>query len=355
MRQKWSRAKVVKTIRQLHKAGVKLNAARIKRHKNPLFNATARYYGSWKKAVEAAGLDYSKIKVTKKPRIWSKSKVIASIKVIYRKEGKLNCRFVSRHYSDIYAAARAYFGKWGIAVKTAGFSYDSVCVKRRQGWSKTKVLAEIVARKKTGKSLNGSIVSKEDGGLYFAARQYFGKKGWKRALGLLGIDDMVVDPRTTWTKLRVIDEILSLHRKNIPLNMHYLRHHGMRTLVWGGVKFFGSWGKAIKAAGLCYNRIKLRHRNWWNIKRIKRAIQRLELKGLKLNSKSIQDTRPALYEVALKYFGSWGAAVEAAGVNYRAHLLVWSHKTWLRNLPKGAMSKLRASSEKLAVERRRSV
>lgn len=354
MRQSWSKAKVIATIRQLHEAGEKINSNRAQLHHHPLYLAACNYIGSWPKAIRAAGFRYKDIRITeRKPWKWSKDAVIAGIKTLHQTEGKLNSNHVQRHHHQLYGAALRFFGSWGGAVEAADFSYDLVRVRELRSWNKAKVVKAVVFRKSQGKSLVGSIVDEEDRGLYQAARRYFGRSGWRKALRLAGIDPRTADSRVVWSKTRVVEEILLLHGNGTPLYSYYLMKHGREALHSIGCKLFGSWKKAIRAAGLDYSKVRASRHKWWNKKRICAEIKRLEKRGVRLSSKSVQHLRGDLSAAAIVCFGSWGAAVEAAGINYRAHLLVWSHKTWLRNLPKARARALRASTRKLALERRK--
>ena len=64
-------------------------------------------FGSWKDAIEAAGLDYSTIR---RYRRWSRDKVIKTIKEIYAKGKPINSSFVQKSNKPLYMAAIKRFG-----------------------------------------------------------------------------------------------------------------------------------------------------------------------------------------------------------------------------------------------------
>ena len=60
---KWSKGKIVSEILTLYKAESRLNDGYVNKNYNSLYNAARRQFGSWKNAIEAAGLNYDKIKL----------------------------------------------------------------------------------------------------------------------------------------------------------------------------------------------------------------------------------------------------------------------------------------------------
>lgn len=80
-------------------------------------------------------------------------------------------------------------------------------------------------------------------------------------------------------------------------------------------RIYGSWGNAIRACGLDYKEIK--KYKTWTADAVIEAIQALAAEKSPLHSKHIQSLDKALYMAALKRFGSWGKAVQAAGIPYR--------------------------------------
>lgn len=55
---KWSKEKILFEINYLHKNKISLVANRIIQEYNPLYQASCHYFGSWRKAVIATGIDY---------------------------------------------------------------------------------------------------------------------------------------------------------------------------------------------------------------------------------------------------------------------------------------------------------
>ncbi len=126
-RRKWTRDRILSRIRQLHAAGCDISYAAAKREQQYLVVAASspRFFGSWKAAVEAAGIDYSTVRKRKR---WSREKIIEHIREIKRKGGRLRLTDVRQSHSALVAAATSprYFGSWRAAVEAAGIRYRAI-------------------------------------------------------------------------------------------------------------------------------------------------------------------------------------------------------------------------------------
>jgi len=354
-RKKWSCAIVIASIQKIYKSGGRLNSNYAQKWRRKLYMAAYAYLGGWEKAVEAAGIPYSKVKVLERPHPkWSKEKIILQIQKLHQSDRPINSNYIQLHSirtSRLYHSAVKYFGGWEEAVQAAGLDYDLVRVRTLRSWSKTAIVKAISERSKNGLSLNGFAVSKEDRGLYQAAKRHIGS--WRKALRFSGIDPRAIpNSRRIWTKERVREEILALHSNGISLNHASLRQIGLTDLMAAGCKLFGSWRKAIRFSGLRYADIKKIRIRWWTPKRVIYMIKRLEKAGVRLSSKAIQQSRGGLFATALFHFGSWSQAVETAGYDYAAHSKVWSSKAWVRKLTNDDLNKIDRQSLKMSKIRR---
>jgi len=165
--------------------------------------------------------------------------------------------------------------------------------KRR--WSKEAVLA----------SLTG------------AARRYFGS--WDDALIAAGRDPVAIKfPRTdalpsgAWTPDTILEQIHSNIGSGLEVSAHasQLRYPGM---VAKAQQIYGSWQAAITAASYDYSLVR-KTRAWTPEQAIER-IQALVRKGADLSDNTWSAYSPALYGAAQTHFGSWPAALDAAGVD----------------------------------------
>jgi hypothetical protein len=55
----WDKAEILSALKKLHKQGVDLSYNQMTRKMQPLISASAYHFGSYRRAVEQAGIDYS--------------------------------------------------------------------------------------------------------------------------------------------------------------------------------------------------------------------------------------------------------------------------------------------------------
>ncbi|MDD2403890.1 MAG: hypothetical protein PHV75_05415 [Victivallaceae bacterium] len=120
--------------------------------------------------------------------------------------------------------------------------------------------------------------------------------------------------RKIWYPEMIQHHILSKHGKE-PLNSYYYAN-AYPDVYAAAERTFGSWGKAIEAAGLNYNDIKKYQR--WSKQKVVDEIRRLYEAGEPVSSKNAQDKFKSLYMASIKRFGNWGTAVQRAGINYES-------------------------------------
>lgn len=356
MLQRWSKQQIVARIQEQRRVGQPLSAWHVECHNLPLYKAAMRYFGNWKKAIQAAGIRYKEVR--KKPGRenwkWNRDIVIAQIRQIQDAGEPLNSNDVQKHHLPLYAAAVNYCGGWGEALKACGIDYDNVR-KYRPGraWSRRAVISAIRARRRASLGLSASVVQREDHGLHRAARRKFGKKGWRKALRAAGVNPVGLDPRIKWTRKCIMAEIRQRFELGLPLHQAHVRRNGYAGLFTAAYRFYGSWQRTIAAAGITYTRVKANRRGYWNRKRIVSEIRKLERQGVRLSMKATERSRPDLAAIARFYFGSWQAAVEAAGFDYLPHCQTWSTKAWLRTLTPSRVKALERRALALAEKRRR--
>ncbi len=125
MKQKWSKEKIIETIKDLKKQNIDISASNISKNYIPLFTAACsrRYFSSWSNAVKAAGIDYDQIleagkaRRRKKLTKWSRTQVLDEI----RKAETPNLLSTYRDRLALYSAARREFGSWKQALEAAGY------------------------------------------------------------------------------------------------------------------------------------------------------------------------------------------------------------------------------------------
>ena len=246
-----------------------------------LYASAKRWFGRWSDAIRAAGFDPNL------PRHWSVDDVLDAMRA--RDQAGLPMTGVYDASPSLFAAAKRRFGSWHRAMVAAGLESTP-----RKQWTNHMVLAAI-----RGHHARGTLsrVWKEDPSLLNAGSKRFGS--WQNAVAAAGLKPRQLQH---WSTERIVRELRRWHGRT----PHALRL-GDRCLAEAAARYFGSLQKAAEAAG-----IELRQRKW-PPKRVIEAIQNRYIRGLPLLP--CQDRR--LFGAAIRVFGSWRAAVAAAGLAHK--------------------------------------
>ena len=354
-RKKWSEEKIIREILTLHEDINPLNDSYVNKNYNSLYNAARRQFGSWKNAIEAAGLDYDKIKelaVSKrieKVSKRSKQRIIDEILEMKASKENLNASYAHKYHIALYSAAVKYFGSWKSAVIVAGLNYDKINLYAdRARWSKEKVINKILELNEKGESLNLKYVETNYSSLPSAAFRCFG--GWKSAIKAAGLDyDKIleeaerkrIEKSKKWSKAKIIEKIQELYKKGDDLSHEKIKSNNS-ALVSAARRHFGSWENAIQSAGVDYNKIRREER--WSKEKILGKIRQIHLAGKDLSAKYSHDNYSSLHWAAGKYFGSWGNAITEAGLDYETINL---YSKWSKQKIIDKILELYESGEKL--------
>src|SRR5438270_9661253 len=186
----------------MHNAGEDLNYATIAQQQVALLRAATRYFGSWRAAVEFAGLGYEDIR---KYKMWSKERILERIKELHGKGEDLSWRHVSTEVDPQLAAAatkRKHFGSWRNAITSAGLKYSDI--RRYREWSQQAVVDRLKELHAQGKDLNAKSMEELDITLITAARRRF--DSWDKALTAAGLDYKKIVLRTPFKRRKKGEE-----------------------------------------------------------------------------------------------------------------------------------------------------
>jgi hypothetical protein len=172
-RPRWSKTIVVRELRRWKKAGSDLSSVRIREENCPLFGAAKDYFGSYKNALRAAGIDYERIR---RHKFWTKESVLALIAREHRSgRDMVQARVAERLGDGPVRAAKYCFGSYRNAIEAAGLPYPPKQPLRF--WSRHNVLDTLRSLSADGVDLRQSKVRKSHSPLFLAAVHYFGAYG----------------------------------------------------------------------------------------------------------------------------------------------------------------------------------
>jgi hypothetical protein len=177
-------------------------------------------------------------------------------------------------------------------------------------WSKVEVLRLIKELNAKGEPLNSGHVARNHSALAYAGRKYLGS--WEAAIKAAGLDYDKIRRKSFWSRKKIVERIRELKAAGEPLHVSAaeVRYGG---LVGAATVYFGSWRLAIKASGMDYSKIK--RQKEWSKKMIASEIKRMRRQGLRLETTiPVREKYRTLHAAAVRYFGSWAAAMKAAGL-----------------------------------------
>jgi hypothetical protein len=177
-------------------------------------------------------------------------------------------------------------------------------------WNRDRVLDRIAKLQAKGEQLNPVYVAHKDAGLLRAARKYVG--GWEAAIKAAGLDYSRIGRRNFRSRAGIVEEIRAYKKAGRPLNIGYAeKSYG--GLTGAANSYFGSWRKAIEAAGFDYAAIK-RQREW-SREIVVRELKRMRREGVNLSTTiETRKKNRNLHVATIRYFGSWRAALKSAGL-----------------------------------------
>lgn len=131
-----------------------------------------------------------------------------------------------------------------------------------------------------------------------------------------------------WSREVVTKEIQRLSKECQDLRHNAIAGKNSR-LVSAAIRYFGSWGAAVAAAGFDYSSIRRESQlaraakiTKWSHERINEEIRKLVESGECLAAATVRQNSPALFSAAVspRYYGSWREALTANGIDYDAIL-----------------------------------
>jgi hypothetical protein len=219
------------------------------------------------------------------------------------------------------------FGSWAIALAAAGINLR---VRRgRRTWSPKKVIRAIRRASVKPESLCYRNMQIRRGGLLSTAKQLFGS--WRKALIAAGIDPESVRLSRRWDRESVIEAILDRAVRNEPLAVTKVSPSSLGK--WG-IRLFGSWENALRAAGLNPDQyVRARapsavidtdiqsganppsgvQQQKWSRDRIASELRQRVQDGKAVNPAHLRIEDYRLYSAIRRYFSSWSAALLHAG------------------------------------------
>ncbi len=231
---------VLAEIRRRQRAGLSLRSKRVPVW---LYESSRRLFGGWRKAVEAAGLDYEAVTGVRR---WTRDRVVARIKQLAGEGVPLDATSVERQYPQLHRAATKLFPRsWARALHAAGLDPDAHKMPTNV-WDRRS--AEDWVRRRA--AANGSLLSRDaPRDLRYFVHRWVGT-GWAEFVeAVTGAPYHGGKKRRDWTREKVLSEIRQLKAEGNPLTYRAVAALS-QAVIKQARKFFGSWDAACVAAGV---------------------------------------------------------------------------------------------------------
>jgi hypothetical protein len=280
------------------------------------------FFPSWQSALAEAGFDYDTVKreVEGKARDKKRAVYIAELAQAYQEgidlsAGQIQAKGNPRR--SLYDRAKTYFSGrffWHQALQAAGLPVEKII--RQDLWDREKVKIELLKRHESGLSLKNRNIQRTDQKLYKAISHHFDSYAEALRYSCLPV---VGNVTISYSPEQIIRNIQRYNHFGIPLNTGFIVSQGdkgkrLKSVYYAGERKFGSWKKALIAAGLKPEDHLLREP--WNKEKILERIRRRYESGESLNTASVQEDDFPLLHAASNHFGSWQSAIETCGLNY---------------------------------------
>jgi len=178
-RPRWTKQNIIGLIKKARRKSESLHWSAVTTRNDELKLAAfaalqARLFGTWDRALTAAGLDADEVAHYRK---WDKNLICFELRSRYQDDESVSSGAVQQEDPSLHAAAVRYFGEYDRALRACGI--DPSEVRQRKRWSKESVIRALRKSPKKG------AIRTTNPALYGAALRFFGSMlSARRAAGL---------------------------------------------------------------------------------------------------------------------------------------------------------------------------
>jgi hypothetical protein len=120
--EKWDKTKIITSLRQAQRLRVPLSSGEARKGIGPLYKAAIHEFRSWRNALTEAGISYETITRREAFESWTDERILLEARRLHQEGRVRDYRFLQRHHSKLYSAARNHFGSWSEMLRVAGLS-----------------------------------------------------------------------------------------------------------------------------------------------------------------------------------------------------------------------------------------
>lgn len=237
-------------------------------------------------------------------RVWTDDLIIKNI-LDWKASGKpLYSSYVYREFPTLHRAAFSLFGNWENAITAAGLDYDKI--RRNKRWTKDRIVNEIKNLYEAGEDLSWYVFSQGDHAALAAAAITRKHFGsWKKALAAAGLNEEEISRYRHWSRDDIIKRIKEMKRSGQSLSAQSVQKRDSK-FYFAAIRQFQNWRTAAEKAGYKYRKVAIRAR--WGKDEVLKQLKKLHKKNIHLSGTNVKEKYPALYAGAIRAFGSFRKA-----------------------------------------------
>jgi hypothetical protein len=235
--------------------------------------------------------------------VWSEKSILRELRRLHKSGADLAYTRIAKKNQSLLSAAAYHFGSYRDAIAKAGIDYRAVLQRPR--WTKQNIIALIKQARREGRDLHWSAVTKRKSPLKLAAFASLQPRlfgSWDRALTAAGLDADEIAAYIKWDRNLICFELRSRFKDDDSVNSGAVQKE-YASLHAAAVRYFGVYDNALKASGI--DPAEVRERKRWTKQSVIRAMRKRSRNG------SVRNRNPALYGAALRLFGTMKAARRA--------------------------------------------
>lgn len=314
---RWSRTSICSKLNEMKRAGLDIRPRSLCVTIPGLYAAGIRLFGDSASMYSAAGYDIKALVTSELPGSWTPDRIINEIRRISESESVLNRNLIARKYPKLLSASERRYRSWYRALEAAGIASEKHRPERPKRWTSERIANQIRQISRSESDLNRSLMLRKYPKLLSACERLY--RSWYDALEAAGVgsgEHRREKPKRYWTKQQIVRQIQRISASGERMAWKEVsKNHS--DLVAAARNAFGTWSDALQAAGYNPSDVRLRHpEGYWSFSRVISEIQRLKACGEDISSHFCLMNRGKLYTAAIRFYGSWEAAVSAAGIAY---------------------------------------
>jgi len=243
--QPYGKSDWIAAIRRIYRTDGNVSPKYLQAKHRHIYNQARWIFGDFNKALQAAGLDPSKMRARV---VWDNDRIIAAIRRLRQQKQPLYAHYANTNHTKLFASALTHYRSWPNALAAA--------------LPKSLVPANLLTPIQILRALRDASGDVRHS-LRLQAEFYFGSLSKARAA-------VRKDPRmrSGWSSEKILTVLRRMHRDRKGLGYGDARRQATR-LVTAAEAYFGSLGRALDAAGIDPNLYFVHHK--WRKSRVNHA------------------------------------------------------------------------------------